>query len=139
MSGGRFGYLQDRMAGVADDVEDYARGEGERLGPETLARIRQAAATLRRAARMVHCVDRLASGDYGEELFAAAWAEQATSVEDSRREFEQSVGAEPYTKSVQRYPDDSSTAWPGQYVDISVQLAWECWETARTRAEEGWA
>ena len=30
-----------------------------------------------------------------------------------------------------RNPDsDAETAWPGQYVDLAVQLAWEAWQEA---------
>lgn len=57
---------------------------------------------------------------------------------DWRIEFEAWVSAEPYTKDVRRYPDDQTyTQWPGQYRDITTQLAWEAWRTARGVGQEG--
>lgn len=75
MSGRYFDYRQHGIHDAAYAVDAYARRTDTGLSPETLARIRLAAATLRRAAHMLHCVDYLASGDYGEESFAEAWDE----------------------------------------------------------------
>lgn len=46
----------------------------------------------------------------------------------SRRSFEEWVSGPPYEREVLRYPqDETKYAWPGQYKDIAVQLAWEAW------------
>ena len=46
----------------------------------------------------------------------------------SRSQFESWISAPPYERSVDRFPDDQEKwAWPGQYRDIAVQLAWEAW------------
>lgn len=47
-----------------------------------------------------------------------------------RVEFERWISAPPYEKSVNRYHHESGS-WPGQYLDISVQLAWEAFVEAR--------
>lgn len=43
-----------------------------------------------------------------------------------RAAFEEWVTRPPFGKSIDRNPNDPATfAWPGQYVDYSIQLAWE--------------
>lgn len=55
----------------------------------------------------------------------------------SGKEFERSlfeawISSPPYERSVDRYSGDQSThAWPHQYKDIAVQLAWEAWMESR--------
>jgi len=42
--------------------------------------------------------------------------------------FEAWIAAPPYERGISRWPmDESKYAWPGQYVDQAVQLAWEAW------------
>ena len=46
----------------------------------------------------------------------------------SRRSFEEWIGGPPYERDLYRWPmDETKHAWPGQYKDIAVQLAWEAW------------
>lgn len=48
--------------------------------------------------------------------------------QELRAVFERWISATPYELCVSRLPmDERKTAWPGQYRDISVQLAWEAW------------
>lgn len=48
-----------------------------------------------------------------------------------RAQFESWITAPPFERNVDRWPNDESKhAWPGQYKDISVQLAWEAWKDA---------
>lgn len=47
----------------------------------------------------------------------------------TREQFETWISAPPYEKDISRQSHDS--AWPGQYVDYSVQLAWEAFDHAR--------
>lgn len=50
----------------------------------------------------------------------------------ARSEFEAWVIQEPYNRSVLRFPSTyAKYAWPGQYRDIAVQLAWEAWCESR--------
>lgn len=51
----------------------------------------------------------------------------------SRQVFEEWISGPPYEREIQRNPEDEMKyAWPGQYRDISVELAWEAWcESAR--------
>ena len=53
----------------------------------------------------------------------------------NRRSFEAWISAPPYEYEVLRYPEDETKyAWPGQYRNIAVQLAWEAWcESANDR------
>lgn len=47
-------------------------------------------------------------------------------MEMLRAEFERIISRAPYEKSVERFPDDETRhAWPGNYRDLSVQLAWD--------------
>jgi len=47
---------------------------------------------------------------------------------DLRKEFEAWVTSPPYERDISRWPmDESKYAWPGQYGDIGVQLAFEAW------------
>jgi hypothetical protein len=48
-----------------------------------------------------------------------------------REAFEAAISASPYERSVSRYPDDATrSAWPGNYRDIAVDLAWRMWQEA---------
>jgi hypothetical protein len=55
----------------------------------------------------------------------------------NRRSFESWIGGPPYERDLYRWPmDETKYAWPGQYKDIAVQLAWEAWcEAANTQAD----
>ncbi len=53
----------------------------------------------------------------------------------SRRSFEDWIGGPPYERDLYRWPmDETKHAWPGQYKDIAVQLAWEAWCEAANAA-----
>lgn len=55
----------------------------------------------------------------------------ATEIEQ-RRAFEAWISQSPYERSVERWPNDERRhAWPGQYKDMEVQLAWEAWQESR--------
>jgi len=46
----------------------------------------------------------------------------------SRRTFELWIHAPPYERPIDRWPmNEERYAWPGQYKDIAVQLAWDAW------------
>ena len=47
-----------------------------------------------------------------------------------RKAFEQTISQSPYEKSIERWPDSPEHAWPLQYRDINVQMAWEMWVEA---------
>ena len=88
MSGGHFDYSQFRVREIAEDIErliasndDQTKDEwGERRGrgypPEIIAKFREAAHTLERAADMAQRVDWLVSGDDGEECFLRRWQKE---------------------------------------------------------------
>lgn len=51
---------------------------------------------------------------------------------DERVRFEAFMSAPPFEREIARWPDDPVRyAWPGQYRDLAVQLAWEAWLEAR--------
>jgi hypothetical protein len=55
--------------------------------------------------------------------------------EPERERFEAWIAGPPYERDTSRYPGSyEQTAWPGQYVDLAVQLAWEAW----AEAAPGW-
>lgn len=41
-------------------------------------------------------------------------------------EFEEWVSSPPYERCIDKHSEDSM--WPGQYIDYSVQLAYEAWK-----------
>lgn len=41
-----------------------------------------------------------------------------------RDAFEKAISGAPYEREVDRFPNDESTAWPGNYRDDAVDLAW---------------
>ena len=48
-----------------------------------------------------------------------------------REEFEAWISSPPYEKRTKRYPDDPvKYAWPGNYLDVNVELAWQAWQQA---------
>ena len=50
----------------------------------------------------------------------------------ARSSFEQWISGPPYERDLHRWPmDETNHAWPGQYKDIAVQLAWESWQQAQ--------
>jgi len=55
-------------------------------------------------------------------------------IEEERKRFEAWISGPPVERSTQRFPDDevarSLYQWPGQYVQLSVQIAWEAWQEA---------
>ncbi len=88
MSGGHFQYQQWRCDDIANQIDELiANNDDETLNEwgdhrgrgytaETIARFREASATLRKAAAMAQRVDWLVSGDDGEESFHRRWAEE---------------------------------------------------------------
>lgn len=56
----------------------------------------------------------------------------------ARSSFEKWISAPPYERDTYRWPqDETKHAWPGQYKDIAVQLAWESWQQAQNAAPSG--
>lgn len=83
MSGGHFDYIQYRIDDAAEEIastiarmgtydEDYDCNWPE-YSPETVQKMRECEATLRKAAAMLHRVDWLLSGDDSEETFHERW------------------------------------------------------------------
>ena len=88
MSGGHFDYQQYRLEDIAtaideliatnDDcgLDEYGFPKGRGYSPETIARFREAAHTLRRARDMAQRVDWLVSDDDSEDTFHERWAKE---------------------------------------------------------------
>lgn len=51
--------------------------------------------------------------------------------EEIRRAFEEWIMSPLYDLGLDRFPNDEKQEWPGQYVDTTVQVAWEAWQEAR--------
>lgn len=46
-----------------------------------------------------------------------------------REHFDKWITSPPYEREIRRWPmDETKYAWPGQYRDIAVQIAWEAWQ-----------
>lgn len=54
--------------------------------------------------------------------------DQQKSESESRKEFEAWISAPPIERGVGRFPNNG--AWPEQYAQYEVQLAWEAWKEA---------
>jgi len=62
----------------------------------------------------------------------ATRASLAAPAGSARSLFEQWISGPPYERDLYRWPmDETKHAWPGQYKDIAVQLAWESWQQAQ--------
>lgn len=44
---------------------------------------------------------------------------------DLRAQFEAFISSPPYEREIDRFEDNDTTAWPGSYKDIAVELAWD--------------
>lgn len=54
-----------------------------------------------------------------------------------REEFEKWISSAPFERCVRRYPDGPErVSWPGQYRDVSTELAWQAWQEAWKQATE---
>jgi len=83
MSGGHFDYFQFRIRDRASELDEMIHrcqtAEEDEYGykpdysPETLEKFAECAATMRKAAEMLHRVDWLVSGDNGEVTFHELW------------------------------------------------------------------
>lgn len=58
----------------------------------------------------------------------AALSEARPVLTDEREAFEAAISGPPYERSVARFPDDDTSAWPGNYRNIDVDLAWCMWQ-----------
>lgn len=45
-----------------------------------------------------------------------------------RTAFERTISGPPYERNTERWPDDHTSAWPGNYKDYPVDLAWALWQ-----------
>ena len=87
MSGGLFNYQIHRINDIAtaideeielndDETIEYGQRRGNGYPPEIIEKFREAAHTLRQAAEMAQCVDKLLSGIDCEDLFLRRWEEE---------------------------------------------------------------
>jgi hypothetical protein len=60
-------------------------------------------------------------------------AEEKMTEHESRKQFEAWVSSPPYEYDVERYPEDAS--WPGSYMNLGTDLAWQAWQEARKSVE----
>ena len=54
---------------------------------------------------------------------------------DSRAKFESFISSPPHEKEISRFPEDGSSAWPGSYKNLIVDLAWDAWQASRQALE----
>lgn len=50
--------------------------------------------------------------------------------DESRKQFETWISSPPYEYDIERYPKNSD--WPGSYMSLGTDLAWQAWQAART-------
>lgn len=88
MSGGHFDYQQYRALDIAamideliasnedTSLDEFGSPRGRDYSAATIAKFKEASATLKRAAAMAQRVDWLVSGDDGEDSFHKRWDEE---------------------------------------------------------------
>jgi uncharacterized protein YqgV (UPF0045/DUF77 family) len=77
MSGGHFDYIQYKLHGVVDQIQELIDnnnikdewGYANNYSEETLDKFREAIEIINKAHNMIHRIDYLVSGDDGEETF----------------------------------------------------------------------
>jgi hypothetical protein len=82
MSGGYFDYIQYRLHGVVDQIQELIDnnnvkdewGYASDYSKETLKKFREAIKVIDKARGMIHRIDYLVSGDDGEETFNKKWS-----------------------------------------------------------------
>lgn len=47
---------------------------------------------------------------------------------NEREEFEREMSKPPFEFCIDRWPDDGSYAWPGNYAAYHTQCAWDAWQ-----------
>ena len=50
--------------------------------------------------------------------------------DESRKQFEQWISSPPYEYDIERYPENGD--WPGSYMHLGTDLAWQAVQAART-------
>ena len=48
-------------------------------------------------------------------------------IEENRIKFEKWISAEPFNCEIARFSHTAEFAWPGQYMNLRVQMAWCAW------------
>jgi hypothetical protein len=82
MSGGHFDYIQYRLHGVVDQIQELIDnnnvedewGYATNYSEETLDKFREAIKVVDKARNMIHRIDYLVSGDDGEDTFNERWS-----------------------------------------------------------------
>lgn len=60
---------------------------------------------------------------------------QAPATDAGEREaFEAFMSSPPYERDVARFPDNATSAWPGNYKAIDIDLAWCAWQVRASKA-----
>lgn len=95
MSGGHFDYKQgwldwelaEELDHLIEDNEnkesdDFGNPRGRHYPPEILEKFKEASELARRLSHMVHCIDYLLCGDYGEDSFLEQWKKRMKELDD---------------------------------------------------------
>jgi hypothetical protein len=57
---------------------------------------------------------------------------------DSREAFEAVINNPPFELNVSQYPNNDSSAWPGDYRVYDVSLAWKIWQAAIAHVKQSY-
>jgi hypothetical protein len=52
-----------------------------------------------------------------------------------RKRFEKWISSPPYERSILRFPNSPKVSWPGSYMDLDVDLAWQAWKACSEEME----
>lgn len=63
------------------ELDDWGNHKGRHYPPEVLDKFREAAIIARKLSHMVHCIDYLLCGDYGEESFISEWNKRMKDID----------------------------------------------------------
>jgi hypothetical protein len=58
-------------------------------------------------------------------------------MDELRERFEKWITSPPFERRIERFPQDEKLfSWPGNYREISVELAWQAWQEAAKQVAE---
>ena len=84
-----------------------------------------------------HSVDASAALDRIGQIARQALALPTAAPVGEREAFEREMSKPPFEFCMDRWPDDGSYAWPGNYAAYHTQCAWDAWQSGRAALRAG--
>jgi len=91
MSGGEFGYIQNRIEETADQVDSIFITRSVSWNKLTMKYVEETSCALRKAAEMLRRLDGFVSGDDSEDTFNTRWEENLKALADVKNEISEII------------------------------------------------